>query len=84
MSVLSILVDGRTVPVRPGDTVLAALINSNVRRTRCDRDGRPRFALCGMGVCQDCAVTIDGAPGRLACLVRCRAGMDVRTDDAEG
>lgn len=81
MSATCVLVNGRSIAVRTGDSVLSALIAAGVRRTRCDRNGHPRFALCGMGVCLDCAVTIDGQPGRLACLERCRAGMEVLTDD---
>ena len=35
--------------------------------------------LCGMGVCYECLVTVDGAPNRQACMTRVRAGMKVET-----
>lgn len=41
--------------------------------------GEARLALCGMGVCHECRVTVDGLPHQRACLVACRDGMEVRT-----
>jgi hypothetical protein len=41
--------------------------------------GRPRGPVCGMGICFECRVTIDGAPGRRACLERVSPGMRVMT-----
>ena len=32
------------------------------------RDGTPRGVFCGMGVCQECVVTVDGVPSRRACM----------------
>jgi hypothetical protein len=43
--------------------------------------GEPRHAFCGMGVCGECRVTIDGRPHRLGCLVMCEDGMEVRRAD---
>ncbi len=44
--------------------------------------GSWRQAFCGMGVCGECRVTVDGAPHRLGCLVACEAGMRIETDRA--
>lgn len=76
MSELSLLLNGQIVQASANDTVLAMLINAGIRVFV--HAGTPRFALCGMGVCQDCAVEIDGQPGQLACLQYCREGMAVR------
>jgi sarcosine oxidase subunit alpha len=41
--------------------------------------GEPRAPLCGMGICYECRVTLDGVAHRRACLVPVAAGMVVRT-----
>ena len=45
---------------RAGQTVAAALTAAGIRTWRTTRHGAPRGLFCGMGVCQDCLVTIDG------------------------
>ncbi|MFN6201241.1 MAG: 2Fe-2S iron-sulfur cluster-binding protein, partial [Acidobacteriota bacterium] len=42
--------------------------------------GAPRGALCGMGICFECRVEIDGIAHSRSCQIYCRAGMEVRTD----
>ncbi|WP_420343245.1 2Fe-2S iron-sulfur cluster-binding protein [Paenirhodobacter sp.] len=46
---------------------------------RSPRLAAPRGAFCGMGLCGECAVEVDGLWAR-ACLLRSRAGMVVRTE----
>ncbi len=77
--------DGAPVPFRDGQSVGAALIAAgviSVRRTR--RYGRPRGLFCGIGVCFDCLLRIDGAPNQRACLVAAGPGMMVQTQDGTG
>jgi predicted molibdopterin-dependent oxidoreductase YjgC len=76
---VQVLVDGRAVSVGAGATVMAALVLADCWCTRLSVTGAPRFALCGMGQCQECRVSIDGQPHRLACQVRCSAGMVIAT-----
>lgn len=76
-------VDGKPVAVPPGASVVAALVLADVLRTRLSVGGEARFALCGMGYCQECRVSIDGHPHRLACQSTCRAGMVVATGAGE-
>lgn len=72
--------DGTPVPFATGQTVGAALLAAGVRSWRTTRwDGRPRGIFCGIGVCFDCLVTVDGTPNVRACLVRAEPGLDVRT-----
>lgn len=72
--------DGTAVPFVAGQSVGAALLAAGVRSWRSTRrEGRPRGIFCGIGVCFDCLVTIDGAPNIRACLVRAEPGLDVRT-----
>jgi len=77
--------DGAPVPFTGGQSVGAALIAAgvtSVRRTR--RQGRPRGLFCGIGVCFDCLLRIDGAPNQRACLVAAGPGMVVQTQDGTG
>lgn len=72
---ITVTVDGRPVWLQAGASVIAALVVADTLCTRRSVSGEPRFALCGMGQCQECRVTIDGSTHQLACQVRCRAGM---------
>ena len=70
-------VDGIPVRVAADASVVAALAIAGRLCTRRSVDGEARFALCGIGQCQECRVSIDGQPHRLACQVRCRSGMQI-------
>lgn len=66
----------RRITAREGQTVAAALVAQDVptwRTTR--RAGRSRGLFCGIGVCYDCLLTIDGHPDQRACLVEVADGM---------
>jgi predicted molibdopterin-dependent oxidoreductase YjgC len=76
---IEIVLDGRALRVDAGITVAAALLNAGVVAFRASRTGEPRAPLCGMGVCQECRVRIDGEPHQRACLAVTRAGMRVDT-----
>lgn len=76
-------VDGQPVAVPVGASVVAALVLADALCTRRSVRGEARFALCGMGYCQECRVTIDGRPHRLACQTACRAGMEIATGAGE-
>lgn len=78
---LSILIDGRLLEVPEGITVAAALLNAGEDTFRDSVSGASRGPLCGMGICFECRVTIDGARGRRACLERVSPGMRVSTHE---
>jgi sarcosine oxidase subunit alpha len=78
---IAILVNGHPVEVAAGTLVAAALAKAGVTRFRLSPHGESRGPLCGMGVCFECRVTINGQPHRLSCQTLCEAGMEVRTDD---
>ena len=46
--------------------------------TRTTRGGAPRGVFCGMGVCFDCLVVVDGIPNTRACVTWVREGMNVQ------
>jgi hypothetical protein len=64
----TVMVDGVEVTAQEGQTVaglLLALGKDSWRDTR--RNGRPRGVFCGIGVCFDCLVVVNGAPDVRAC-----------------
>jgi predicted molibdopterin-dependent oxidoreductase YjgC len=80
-----IIFDGRPVPVVPGQTIGAALLAAGVRAWRTTRlEGRPRGLFCGIGVCFDCLVTINGRSSLRACLTEARPGDTVTTGGGNG
>jgi sarcosine oxidase subunit alpha len=78
--VVAVSVNGETREVRAGTSVAAALLQLGVSRFRTSVAGEPRAPICGMGVCYECRVTIDGVPHQRACLVSCEPGMRIETD----
>jgi D-hydroxyproline dehydrogenase subunit gamma len=74
-----IIVDGERQVVEPGISVAAALMNAGLPLRR-SVYGQPRSALCGMGVCHECRVTIDGRAQQRACLAPVAPGMVVTRD----
>ncbi len=77
---ITILIDGQAVIAAAGDTVAAALLlTGNTRFRQTAKSGSPRGPYCGMGVCFDCLVTINGEPNRQACVADVREGMEVIT-----
>ena len=84
MSDVDFVVDGKSQRATAGSSVAAALLNAGIWHVRHAVDGAPRAPLCGMGVCYECRVTIDGVAHRRACLVPVAEGMNVRTVAGSG
>lgn len=76
-----IKINGRAVTVSPLTVVATALASEGITRFRRSVTGKPRTALCGMGVCFECRVTINGQPNRRSCQVLCQDGMEIVTDE---
>jgi NADH dehydrogenase/NADH:ubiquinone oxidoreductase subunit G len=76
------LLDDQPMEAYPGETVAAALLGAGIRiLRRTDKAGAPRGMFCGMGLCFDCLVTVDGRPHLRACLTPVTPGMHVTTQD---
>ncbi|HZR64730.1 MAG TPA: 2Fe-2S iron-sulfur cluster-binding protein [Terriglobales bacterium] len=75
---ITLSVNGRNLSVPQGATVAAAvaMTNSFCRRSV---SGEPRTVLCGMGICFECRVEIDGVPHQRSCQILCASGMRVKT-----
>ena len=61
-----------------GETLAAALTASGILGLRQTKDGALGGIFCGMGVCYDCVVQVNGRRAQRACLTKLMAGMDVR------
>jgi len=79
---LTLTVDGAPIAVSPETTVAAAVLMAG-KATRTSTSGEPRGPLCGMGICFECRVSINGVPHQRSCQILCQTGMHVSTAVAE-
>ena len=80
-TMVEVQVDGTRVHIPLGSSVAAALAQQAPGRTRLSVSGQWRAPLCGMGVCHECRVLINGRE-RLACQTVCEDGMLIATSTA--
>lgn len=78
-TLVSLTVNGKPVEVVEGASVAAAVAQAGAVFRR-SLSGEPRSALCGMGMCFECRVTIDGVAQQQACMLPVRPDMQVLTD----
>lgn len=76
---ITLYIDDAALSVAAGTSVMAAIALNGSLVTRRSVGGELRGPLCGMGVCHECRVSIDGRAHRLACQTLCAPGMRVRT-----
>lgn len=76
---IDLSVNGKIVRVPEGSTISAAVALAGVATCRTSAGGEPRGPLCGMGICFECRVTVNGIEHVRGCQVLCEPGMDVRT-----
>ena len=63
-----------------GQSIAAGLIASDNRELRKTRFGNePRSIFCGIGICFDCVVVIDGVANQRSCLIEAKPGMKVES-----
>jgi aerobic-type carbon monoxide dehydrogenase small subunit (CoxS/CutS family) len=78
---IAITVNGKRMEVPQDTTALAAILASGAPFVRRSVHGEPRGALCGMGICFECRVTINGVRHCRSCTIVCEHEMDIRTDE---
>ena len=72
--------EGEKIDAITGQSVAAALLAANQRTLRKTRfNNNERGVFCGIGVCFDCLVVIDGITNQRACLIEAKPGMKVQT-----
>lgn len=80
LSEFTVNVNGKPVSVPQGATVAVAVVIAD-QPCRTSVTGEVRGPLCGMGICFECRVDIDGKPHSRSCQILCEPGMEVRTDE---
>ncbi len=78
-------VDGNSVQAFEGETVASVMLASRTRTLRKTRKlYEPRGLFCGIGVCYDCLVIVNGRANVRACMTQAVPGMKVRTQEGVG
>jgi predicted molibdopterin-dependent oxidoreductase YjgC len=78
---MKIRVNGQEVEVQPGMSVAAVVMNLGLAARR-SVTGEARGPVCGMGVCFECRLWVDGKGPLRSCQMPVREGMEVVTDAA--
>lgn len=79
--ILQLSVNGRALAVPVGSLVSTAVFLSGQLAFRRSVTGEARAPLCGMGICFECRVTINGETQARSCQIVCQEGMEIRTDE---
>ena len=80
---IKIKINGKETTACQGDTVLASLVAAGHKIFKKSRKlHENRGALCAMGVCYECQVTIDGVPNQRACMAEVKNEMMILTDES--
>lgn len=77
MSTIGIFFEGREIKCRAGMSLAAALTAAGERVLRHAGPGDSRGLFCGMGVCQECRMQVDGSSGVRACMTPVADSMRV-------
>jgi D-hydroxyproline dehydrogenase subunit gamma len=77
---MTLSVNGSPVTVLAGATVAVAVTIAG-QACRTSVSGEPRGPLCGMGICFECRVSINGTLHYRSCQIVCEPGMEVKTDE---
>ena len=83
MSCLNFKFDGKNFEANPGDSIAAALTGAGEKLFGYRKNGNARGVFCGMGVCNDCLVTVNGVRGIRACMEKVREGMFLESENED-
>jgi aerobic-type carbon monoxide dehydrogenase small subunit (CoxS/CutS family) len=76
---ITVILNGKKVRAFTGETAAAVLIAEDLSAMRTTIDGEPRGLFCGMGVCFDCLVVVNGIPNTRACITWVTDAMVIST-----
>jgi len=77
---VTLTVNDKQVTVEKGTVVAVAVINAGFDSFRKSVTGEARAPVCGMGICFECRVRIDGVSHSRSCQIICREGMQIETE----
>jgi predicted molibdopterin-dependent oxidoreductase YjgC len=78
---VEIAINGEKVVAHLGESVATALMCQGISAMRTTIQGEPRGVFCGMGVCFDCLVVVDGIPNTRSCVTWVSEGMVISTQN---
>lgn len=81
---IEVTFEGRALEARRGETVAATLAAHGIGAFRETGFGSPRGLFCGMGVCHDCLVEVDGRANQRACMTKVDGPLAVRSERIDG
>jgi sarcosine oxidase subunit alpha len=77
---IQITVNGNLIDAYEGETVAVALLAAGISPFRLSpKNKEPRSLYCGMGICFECLVTINGIHAIRACITLVESGMNIET-----
>lgn len=75
-----IVVDGQPIEAFPGETIAAVLIASGKRTFRhTAKKQQPRGLFCGIGLCHECLMVVNGVPNTRVCQTLATPGCRVES-----
>jgi aerobic-type carbon monoxide dehydrogenase small subunit (CoxS/CutS family) len=74
-------VDGKTILAYRGQTIAEALLANGVRTLRMTKKHAPRGVYCGMGICYECRMIVNGMPNVRTCMTPATPDCKVITQD---
>ena len=78
---IKISINKTPVSIQSGTTVAVAILNAGIDHFRTSVTGSERGPLCGMGICFECRVTINGMAQQRSCTTLAENGMEVITSE---
>lgn len=78
-------VDGERIKAYPGETIASALLAAGkYRLRRTSKLQHSRGIFCGMGICYDCRMMVNGHPNVRTCVMLAEPGCRVQTQEGLG
>jgi len=81
MEPVTLSINDKALTVPGGITVASAVLVSGASFFRRSVSGSPRGPLCGIGICFECRLKINGLAHRRSCQVIVEDGMKIETDE---
>jgi sarcosine oxidase subunit alpha len=78
---ITLKINNETIKVPKGSTLATAIFISETKSFRRSFQGENRFPLCGMGICFECRVEINGLKHQRSCQILAEEGMVIKTDE---
>jgi len=74
-----ISIDGTRIKARKGQTIAEALLASGLRVFRRTKRNAPRGLYCGIGICFECRMVVNGIPNIRTCITPAEPGSKIAT-----